>query len=416
MNQILIRSVLLDNRFSDVLIEGNVFKAIAPAGTLRTTEPDAMEIDGSHRAIVPAFYNAHTHAAMTFCRGLSDDVPLQVWLEKYIWPREAQLSSEDVYVASRFAILEMIRSGTVFFADMYWHRTETARAAQEMGVRACIGVTFADLLKKDFEENCQFVEENLADYSGRVQLAIAPHAIYTNSAETLKRCAEISERFHLPYHIHVAETEHEERGSVTPTQGLSPVEFLDSLGVLSERTVAAHLVHVSEKDLQILAKRKATCAHNPCSNMKLSSGTFQMKRFLEHGIRIALGTDGAASNNNLDMREEMKFASLLAKMTSGDPTVLSAKETLKMATQNGAEAFGINAGIIAEGKLADALLLNLDAPCFATGKVISNWVYAANSSVIDTVICDGKLLMLHREIPGSEEIESDFRNRFSARS
>ena len=141
-----------------------------------------------------------------------------------------------------------------------------------------------------------------------------------------------------------------------------------------------------------------------------------MKRFLEHGIRIALGTDGAASNNNLDMREEMKFASLLAKMTSGDPTVLSATDTLKMATQNGAEAFGLNAGVIAEGKLADALLLNLESPCFATGDVVSNWVYAANSSVIDTVICDGKLLMRHREIPGSEEIERDFRNRFSSRS
>ena len=416
MNQILIRSVLLDNRFSDVLIEGNVFKAIAPAGTLRTTEPDAMEIDGSHRAIVPAFYNTHTHAAMTFCRGLSDDVPLQVWLEKYIWPREAKLSAEDVYVASRFAILEMIRSGTVFFADMYWHRTETARAAREMGVRACIGVAFADVLKKDSDENFRFIEENISAYSDRIRLAVAPHAIYTNSAESLKRCAEYSERFHLPLHIHVAETVGEENRSVTPTQGLSPVEFLDSLGVLSERTVAAHLVHVSEKDLQILSKRKATCAHNPCSNMKLSSGTFQMKRFLEHGIRVALGTDGAASNNNLDMREEMKFASLLAKMTSGDPTVLSATDTLKMATQNGAEAFGLNAGVIAEGKLADALLLNLESPCFATGDVVSNWVYAANSSVIDTVICDGKLLMRHREIPGSEEIERDFRNRFSSRS
>lgn len=416
MGQILIQSVLLDGNSCDVLIENKLFKTIAPARTLPEKMPGLQVIDGSHRAIVPAFYNAHTHAAMTFCRGLSDDVPLQVWLEKYIWPREAKLSAEDVYVASRFAILEMIRSGTVFFADMYWHRTETARAAQEMGVRACIGVTFADVLKKDSDENFRFIEENISAYSDRIRLAVAPHAIYTNSAESLKRCAEYSERFHLPLHIHVAETVGEENRSVTPTNGLSPVEYLDSLGLISERTVAAHLVHVSEKDLQILSKRKATCAHNPCSNMKLSSGTFQMKRFLEHGVRVALGTDGAASNNNLDMREEMKFASLLAKMTSGDPTVLSATETLKMATRNGAEAFGLNAGVIAEGKLADALLLNLDEPYFATGDVVSNWVYAANSSVIDTVICDGKLLMRHREIPGSEEIERDFRNRFSSRS
>lgn len=416
MGQILIQSVLLDGNSCDVLIENKLFKTIAPARTLPEKMPGLQVIDGSHRAIVPAFYNTHTHAAMTFCRGLSDDVPLQVWLEKYIWPREARLSAEDVYVASRFAILEMIRSGTVFFADMYWHRTETARAAREMGVRACIGVTFADVLKKDSDENFRFIEENISAYSDRIRLAVAPHAIYTNSAESLKRCAEYSERFHLPLHIHVAETVGEENRSVTPTNGLSPVEYLDSLGLISERTVAAHLVHVSEKDLQILATRRVTCAHNPCSNMKLSSGTFQMKRFLEHGIRVALGTDGAASNNNLDMREEMKFASLLAKMTSGDPTVLSATDTLKMATQNGAEAFGLNAGVIAEGKLADALLLDLDVPCFATGDVVSNWVYAANSSVIDTVICDGKLLMRHREIPGSEEIERDFRNRFSSRS
>lgn len=411
MQRIVLKSVLLGNERKDILIADKVFKKITPEKTISAGISDKV-IDATHFAIVPAFYNTHTHAAMTFCRGLSDDVPLDIWLKDYIWPREAKLSASDVYVASRYAILEMIRSGTVFFADMYWHRTETIRAAEELGVRASIGVTFADSLKPDTEENVRFIEENVHKLTGRIQLAVAPHAIYTNTAECLQIARDCSEKFRLPLHVHLAETLGEEKRSVTPTGGLSPVEYLDSLGLLSERTVAAHLVHVSERDLDILASRRVTCAHNPCSNMKLSSGMFCIKPFLERGIRVSLGTDGAASNNNLDMREEMKFASLLAKMTSGDPTVLSAEETLKMATRNGAEAFGIHAGKIAEGFLADALLLNLDAPCFATGEVVSNFVYAANSTVIDTVICDGNILMENRKILGEEEIENEFRRRF----
>lgn len=411
MERLILKSVLLENDRKDILISDGEFRRIASEGTIRAESSDRV-MDASRFAIVPAFYNAHTHAAMTFCRGLSDDVALDVWLKDHIWPREAKLSAEDVYVASRYAILEMIRSGTVFFADMYWHRTETIRAAEELGVRASIGVTFADSLAPDTEENVRFIEENVFKLTGRVRLSVAPHAIYTNSAKCLRIAKNCSEKFRLPLHIHLAETAGEETRSVSPTGGLSPVEFLDSLGLLSERTVAAHLVHVSNNDLDILAERGVTCVHNPCSNMKLSSGTFRIKPFLERGIRVALGTDGAASNNNLDMREEMKFASLLAKMTSGDPTVLSARETLKMATRNGAEAFGIHAGRIAEGFLADALLLNLEAPCFATGNVLSNFVYAANSNVIDTVLCDGKILMENRAIPGEREIEAEFRKRF----
>ncbi len=412
MRRIILKSVLLENERKDILVADKVFKKIAPEKTLSAEAADKV-IDASRFAILPAFYNTHTHAAMTFCRGLSDDVPLDVWLKDYIWPREAKLSASDVYVASRYAILEMIRSGTVFFADMYWYRAETIRAAEKLGVRASIGVTFADALNPDTAENIRFIEENVHKLSDRVQLAVAPHAIYTNTAECLKITRDCSERFRLPLHIHLAETLGEEARSVSPTGGLSPVEYLDSLGFLSERTVAAHLVHVSDRDLDILARRQVTCAHNPCSNMKLSSGTFRIKPFLDRGIRVSLGTDGAASNNNLDMREEMKFASLLAKMTSGDPTVLSATETLKMATRNGAEAFGIHAGVIAEGFLADAILVNLDAPCFATGDVASNFVYAANSTVIDTVICDGNILMENRKIPGEEEILREFRKRFS---
>ncbi len=412
MRRIVLKSVLLGNDRKDILIADRVFKKIAPEKTISAEISDKV-IDASRFAILPAFYNTHTHAAMTFCRGLSDDVPLDIWLKDYIWPREAKLSESDVYVASRYAILEMIRSGTVFLADMYWYLDETIRAAEELGVRASIGVTFADAMSADTERKIRYIEENANRLTDRVRLAVAPHAIYTNTAECLKIARDYSEKFRLPLHIHLAETAGEESRSVSPTGGLSPVEYLDSLGFLTERTVAAHLVHVSDRDLDILAARKVTCAHNPCSNMKLSSGTFRIKPFLDRGIRVTLGTDGAASNNNLDMREEMKFASLLAKMTSGDPTVLSAEDTLRMATWNGAEAFGIHAGKIEEGFLADAQLVNLEAPCFATGSVVSNFVYAANSTVIDTVICDGKILMENRKIPGEEEISKEFRKRFS---
>lgn len=412
MNRLVLKSVWLNGSKRDILVEQGEFRRIAPERTLSEISPDAQCVDCSHLAIVPAFYNTHTHAAMTILRGLADDVALKVWLEKFIWPKEAKLSAEDIYVASKFAILEMIRSGTVFFADMYWHRMETVRAAQEMGVRASIGVTFADSLKSDSEANVQFLQENVDKFQGRIRLASAPHSIYTNSAKSLLLAAECSEKFQIPLHVHLSETADEAFGSVEPTLGKSPVEFLESLGVLSNRTIAAHVVHVSEKDLEILARRGVTVAHNPCSNMKLASGIFRAKPFLDRGIRLSLGTDGASSNNNLDMREEMKFASLLAKMTSGDPTVLSAGEALKMATKNGAEAFGIHAGEIAEGFLADAVLLDLSAPCFATGDVISNWVYSANSSVIDSVICGGDFLMRHRKIAGSEEIEKEFIGRF----
>lgn len=412
MSQLLLKSVLLGDSNRDILIADGIFKTIAPAGTLTADVPDTYVLDCRHMAIVPAFYNTHTHAAMTFVSGLVDDVPLKVWLEEHIWPREAKLSDEDVYVASKFAILEMIRSGTVFFSDMYWHRTQTIRAVEEMGIRASIGITFADVLKPDNSENLQFLADNVPKFQDRIRLAVAPHAIYTNSAKSLKLAEECSEKYQIPLHVHLAETLGEEKGSIDPTNGKSPVEYLDSLGLLSKRTVAAHVVHVSEKDLDILAERGVTVAHNPCSNMKLASGVFRAKPFIDRGIRLTLGTDGASSNNNLDMREEMKFASLLAKMTSGDPTILSAKETLKMATQNGAETFGFHAGKIEEGWLADALLLNLNAPCFAVGDVISNWVYAANSSVIDTVICNGNVLMQHRVIPFADEIEKEFRDRF----
>jgi len=366
-------------------------------------------LDAGGLAILPAFYNAHSHSAMVLFRGCADDLPLNRWLSEYIWPRERKLSPADVYAASRYAILEMIRSGTVFFADMYWHRAETIRAALEMGVRAAVGVTFSDGLSSDEEKNVLFLKEHALEYKGLVHLSVAAHSIYTVSAPLLVRAAALAEELNLPFQIHLSETAEEASKSLTPTNGKSPVAYLDSLNVLSPHTVAAHLLHVSDEDLCILKARGVTCVHNPCSNMKLANGTFQMRKMLANGIRVALGTDGAASNNNLDMREEMKFASLWAKAVSGDPELLPAEQVLEMATKNGAEAFSLNGGVIAEGKLADALLVSLDDSRLFPGDLVSNWVYAADSRAIDTVICDGKILMLHKKIPREEKIIEEFR-------
>lgn len=404
----LIREVVHQNHPTNILIEGNRFLSMnAPSDTAAD-----IILDGKGKAILPAFYNAHTHAAMTLLRGYADDMPLFQWLNEHIWPYEARMTKEDIYHGSRLAILEMIKSGCVFFNDMYWEIEETMRAAEEMGVRAAVGVTFMDRMSQEQKEkNFRFIEEWSDRASGRIQITVAPHAIYTVGAELLQCCAKAAKAKDLVLHIHLSETEQEVKDCLAE-HGMTPVRWLDSLGILSENVVAAHVVHVDDEEIEILKERKVTVVHNPCSNMKLSSGIFRAQAFADSGCRIALGTDGCSSNNNLDMGEEMKIAALLAKCQH-TPDILPAPEVLKWATQNGAEAFGIYAGSIEEGKLADALLVNLDnerlLPCH---NLISNWVYAADSRCIDTVICDGNIIMEKGVVPGEKEIIESIRRHF----
>src|SRR5574344_1267862 len=318
---ILLKDVLHKNSRADILIEGSRFKRIALPGKIPAAEiPQGTEIVGCSRfAVLPAFYNAHTHAAMTLFRGVADDLPLMKWLSEWIWPMEKKLDAETVYAGSRLAILEMIKSGTVFFSDMYWFREATIRAAEEMGIRATVGVTFAEGLADDSEPNFEFLRAHYRDYSPRVNLAVMPHAVYTVGEKLFRRCADIAEELDLKLHLHLSETADEAVRSRTPTGGKSPVEYLDSRGILTPRTIAAHAVHLSDLDISILRERGVSVVHCPASNMKLASGSFRAQAVLDAGIRVALGTDGAASNNNLDMREEMKLAALLAKVTSGNP-------------------------------------------------------------------------------------------------
>ena len=395
MDGILIKNVQLSGQPTNVLIAGNRFKSLsAPADA-----PAGHVIDGTGMALLPPFYNTHTHAAMSLLRGYADDMPLQKWLVEYIWPFENKMTSADIREGSRLAVREMIRTGTVFFSDMYFDIDETIRIVADSGLRAAIGVTFVDSHSKSQQADKLDVLENWTDPTGgRITLTVAPHAIYTVGTDLLVRCAEIARRHHFVLHIHLSETRKEVEDCLRE-HGTTPVRYLDQIGVLGPNVVAAHVVHVDEEEAALLAERGVTIAHCPCSNMKLASGVFPYKLLHEAGCRITLGTDGDSSNNNLDMREELKFAALLAKVSSGDPEILPASEALDMATRNGAEAFGIDAGVIAEGKLADALLVRLDdermQPCH---HLVSNWVYAAGSSCIDTVICDGRILMEHREL------------------
>ena len=399
MTRLLIKDVILDGRLTDVVIAGNRFESIEPGAS-----GDEVIACHGRKTIVPPFYNAHTHAAMTLLRGYADDLELDQWLTEHIWPAEAQLTTEDIYAGSRLAILEMIKSGTVFFNDMYWDQLATVQAADEMGVRAAIGLLY--LTGPDGKQGSRTLRSNAEllerepDLPDRIQVTEAPHSVYTVPEAMLRTVAETDRLLH----IHVSETRKENADCLAAT-GRTPVKYLDDLGVIGANSVLAHCVHLTDEDRDILAARDAVIAHLPVSNMKLCSGQFDHASARAAGLRLTLGTDGASSNNGLSMLAEMKVASLSAKILSGSPTIARDHEVYDMATVAGAQAFGIDAGEIRPGGLADALLIDLDQPCLvADHSLLSNLVYAADSSVIDTVICDGRVLMSGRHVPGEEEI------------
>ena len=401
---LLIKQVLLNNARVDVYIEHNNFTAIKPKLSLSA---DTV-IDGSHFAILPAFYNMHTHAAMTLMRGYADDLELHTWLEDHIWPLESNLVEEHVYHGTRLAALEMIKSGTVFFNDMYFFPYGTAKAADEMGIRADIAPVLVDGMDASrSDEMIAYAQEAIDhsdNYSSRVRFAVSPHAIYTVSADTLIKSAELARKENLPYQIHVSESETEVKNSLKQF-GLRPVQYLESLGVLGPNVTAVHCLHLDDTDRKILKENVVTIAHCPASNMKLSSGHFDYVKAKATDIKIVVATDGACSNNNLSMLEETKIASLREKSHTGDPTVLPAQTIYDMATVNAAKAAGLNAGKIEEGMLADCILVNLDHPTLVpSGHLISDMVYSANPECIDTVICDGNILMQNRKVKNEEEI------------
>jgi len=405
---ILIKNVLLGGRARNIHIEGNEIEAISEASKEQVAE---FVIDGTDKAAIPGLFNAHTHAAMTLLRGYADDMPLQEWLETKIWPVEGKLTEDDVYWGTKLACLEMIKSGTIFFNDMYWHWRGSAKAVVECGIRAALSAVFIDGF--DEEKAKEQIIRNEALYKEskelpeRIIFALGPHAIYTVSESSLCWVRDFAERHDLLVHIHLSETKTEVEDCIK-RHGMRPVEYLNELDFLCARTIACHCTHLSRHEMELLKKHNVKMVHNPASNMKLAAGRTHYDELKRLGLysNIALGTDGCASNNNLDMFEELKIASLLHKVYSGDPTCMPAEEAFGLATGNAARMFRLNAGEIAEGKLADVVLLDLkNVNLVPNHNLISNIVYSANGSCVDTVICDGEILMEERKVKGEEEIK-----------
>ncbi|MHA1237649.1 MAG: amidohydrolase [Candidatus Odinarchaeia archaeon] len=369
-----------------------------------------IEISAKKMVALPGFINTHSHAAMSLFRGIGEDSDLETWLKKIIWPIEARLSPLDVYWGSMLACLEMIKSGTTCFADMYYYEEEVARAVEASGMRAVLGQGLIETYKKEendklFNRMVDFVKKYNGKCDGRIKTSFAPHALYTVSLETLSKIAEESRKTGTLIQIHLAESLNAVK-NIETEYGVSPVKLLDRINFLGENVLAAHCIHLHKEDMRILAERGVKVSYNPISNMKTAVGIAKISELMKLGVCVSLGTDSAASNNNLDMVSNMKFASLLQKVHYCDPTVLSAQSVMKIATINGAVALGLDReiGTIEVGKKADIVLINLDKPhLIPLNNPYAAIVYSANGEDVDTVIVNGKILMEHREVKTLDE-------------
>ena len=368
-----------------------------------------VEVDGEGKIVLPGLINTHTHLSMVLFRGYADDMQLQDWLQKKIWPLEGRLTEEACYQGALLGCAEMIMSGTTTFMDMYFHLEDIARAVDESGLRAFLSYGIIDLFdpakaKAEQEKSRQLFEffRNLG--SSRVRFALGPHAPYTCSAETLLWAKEFAEKNGLIFHIHIAETRKEQADSQLQ-HGARVVEYLSKTGALCNRMLAAHCVWLTKSEVDLLAKAGVSVAHCPVSNMKLASGgVAPLPEMFERGVTVGLGTDGAASNNSLDMFETMKVCALLHKAQRWDPTVLNAQKVLDLATIGGARALGIEdeIGSIEAGKKADIIILDGNMPNMnpVHGKetIVSDLVYSASAANVNTTIVDGKVLMQNRQL------------------
>lgn len=405
MSSVLITNVTLVDGSgpTDIYIEGGLITEIG-----RKMDADRT-IDGKGHVAMPGLVNTHTHAAMVLLRGYGDDMLLHQWLSERIWPVEAKLTPDDVYWGTRLACLEMIRTGTTAFNDMYFFGPRMADAAADSGIRAVIAEGFIDLHDAEKREaNIRATEMTTRHIrrmgNPRVVPAVAPHAVYTVSPEGWQWVREFSEREDLLVHTHLAETSIEVE-ECQRDHGTTPAGLLDQLGVLDRPVLAAHCVHLSGEDVVLMGRRGVAASHNPVSNMKLAvSGVMPWRDLASVGVPTTLGTDGAASNNSLDMFETMKTAAILQKL-GGDPTVLPAAEVLEAATLGGARALGLPGGRIAEGEAADIALVHMRrAGMQPVHSIVSNLVYGGAGHAVTATICDGKVLMEGGVVEGENEV------------
>ncbi len=389
-----------------VAIDGSTIVDVGTPDAIAAGYTAARTIDAGEHLVLPGLINTHTHAPMVLYRGLADDLALMEWLEKYIFPAEARtVSPEMVRIGTRLAALEMIQSGTTTFADMYYFEEEIARAVRDAGLRAVLGQTIIQFPVADAKTPAEGLARAEAFITGfraesLIVPAVAPHAMYTLDAATLEASAALAARHGVPLLIHLAETEDEVRIAREQHRS-SPTAYLESLGFFGPRTVAAHGVWVSDEDIAILRRRNVAVSHNPESNMKLASGAAPVTKYLSAGVTLALGTDGAASNNDLDMFEAMRQASFLAKHSTRDPTAVPAQTALDMATLGGARALGFSSlvGSIERGKRADVIVVAAasarQTPLY---NPVSHLVYATQGSDVRDTIVNGRVLMRDRVV------------------
>jgi len=384
--------------------EGDRIVAVGPDVM---AEPGDELLDATGTALLPGLVNGHTHAAMTLFRGSGDDLPLMAWLRERIWPAEARLTADDVYWGTRLACTEMIRSGTVRFWDMYWHPDAVARAVRDAGLRAVVGAPLFDGADPDgsgaLRADARASLDALESAGPLVGTAFAPHAIYTVSEPSLRWIASESEARGLPVQIHLSETRDEVDDCVA-AHGVRPAAYLDRVGLLGPRTVLAHGVWLDDDELALVAARGATVVTNPASNLKLAvGGVFRYPAARAAGVAVGLGTDGAGSNDSLDLLADVKLLALVQKHAAGDPTAMTAAEAWAVAT--GARAPGLGAsGRLAVGEPADLILVRRDAPELAIGDLTADLVYAASGAVVDATVVAGRVLMRGGVVEGAREI------------
>ena len=390
-----------------IAVRGDAIVAVGPRGELEARYLPAQRLNARGKLVLPGLINGHTHVPMTLLRGLAEDVTLQVWLEKYIFPAEVRNVTEDfVAWGTRLAALEMIRSGTTTFADMYYFEDAIARETKAAGMRAVLGETILDFPAPDnktLDQALAYTEAFLKRWKGDplVRAAVAPHSTYTCSEATLKASAALARRYGAPILIHLSETKSEIEQS-RRKHGLTPVGYLDKLGLLGPDVLAAHCTWADSADIALLASRQAGCVHNPSSNMMIASGVAPVVEMLRAGVRLGLGTDGpAGSNNDLDLMEDMDLAAKLQKITRMDPQALRAEQALEMATIGGARALHMESeiGSLEAGKKADLIVLGLDAPhAVPLYNVYSQIVYALKASDVETVVIAGRTVMHNRRV------------------
>ncbi|WP_226022576.1 amidohydrolase [Halomicrobium salinisoli] len=388
---------------ADVLVDQDAGEILA------VDDPGALgpaddELDAEGGLVMPGLVNAHTHVAMTLLRGYADDKPLDEWLQEDIWPVEAELTADDVRVGAELGLLELIKSGSIAISDMYFHVDEIADAVERAGIRAKLGHTAITVGKddegarEDMRQSLDVARELDGAADGRISTTFQPHSLTTVGEEYLREFVPEARDAGLPVHFHANETD----GEVEPIveeHGERPLEYADDCGLLTDRDFLAHGVHVDEAEIDLLAERGTGVVHCPASNMKLASGMAPVQDLLDAGVPVGLGTDGPASNNDLDLFDEMRDAAMLGKLAADDAGAMAAGTVVDAATAGGADLLGIDSGRITEGANADLIVLDLDAPRLTPAHdLVSHLAYAASGSDVRHTVCDGRVLMRDREV------------------